>query len=285
MSLKKIILKSFFTIALLCNSILANAQFTANTKQTFNTANAFIENIGQYGNTYKGQETMGNILYGFEGHSMPILFTKNGLIYLQRKVENISHREKEKLEKQGVPEEEIEHKKIVTDRAITMEWVGANSNVEIIVEGKTYDYHTYGFIKQKAYGYKKITYKNLYNGIDLVYSFTNNPQDAVYEKIGFEYSLHVATGADITQIRMQYGGDVKKIKTNKQGNLIIESDIDGIKQNTPITFYSQTTNDKQGTTNEQQQTTNYKPQTKKRETRNNSTTNNKQQTILQQTFL
>jgi hypothetical protein len=247
MTLKNSFLKFLFVTSLLCSSFFSHAQFTASTKQTFNSAGSFIENIGQYGTSYKGQETMGNILYGFEGHDMPILFTKKGIIVLQRKVEKISKAEEEKLEKQGVPEEEIEHKKTVTDRAITIEWLGANSNVEIIQEEKTYDYHTYGLIKEKAYGYKKITYKNLYNGIDLVYNFTNN------EKIGFEYSLQVAAGADISQIKMQYAGDVKKIKTNKQGNLVIESDIDGIQQSAPISFYTQTS---QQQTNNKQQTTN-----------------------------
>jgi gliding motility-associated-like protein len=235
-------MKYLFTTILLCSSVLVHAQnkaaFLANTKQTFNAAGSFIENIGQYGATYKGQENMGNILYGFEGHSMPILFTKKGLIYLQRKVESISHQEKEKLEKQGLTEEEIEHKKVVTDRAITMEWVGANSNVEIVQEDKTYDYHTYGLLTDKAYGYKKITYKNLYNGIDLVYNFTNN------NKIGFEYSLHVAAGADISQIKMRYGGDVKKIKKNKQGNLIIQSDIDGVEETMPVSYYTNNVTDK-----------------------------------------
>ena len=238
MVLKIIFLKSFLACILLCSTIFTQAQFIANTKQTFNAAGSFIENIGQYGSSYKGQETMGEILFGFEGHDMPVLFTKKGLLFLQRKVDKISKAEEEKLEKQGVPEEEIEHKKIVSDRAITMQWLGANSNVEIIQEEKTYDYHTYGLIKEKAYGYKKIIYKNLYNGIDLVYSFPNN------SKIGFEYSLHVAAGADISQIKMQYGGDVKKINTNKIGNLVIESDIDGVEETIPVSYYANNTTDK-----------------------------------------
>jgi gliding motility-associated-like protein len=270
MTLKSKFFKPLFVIILLCSYIFAQAQFTSNTTQTFNAAASFIENIGQYGTTYKGKENMGSILYGFEGHSMPILFTKKGLIYLHRKVESISKEEEKKLEKKGVSEAEIEQKKIVTDRTITMEWLGANNDVEIIQEAKTYDYHTYGFIKEKAYGYKKITYKNLYNGIDLVYSFTNN------SKIGFEYSLHVAAGADISQIKMQYGGDVKTIKTNKQGNLIIESDIDRIQQSTPITYYTQPTNDKQQSKNEQ--TTNSKPTNEQQATTQQQIKKNKQRT-------
>ena len=194
--------------------------------------------MGQYGKAFKGGENLGAILYGFEGHDMPILFTKKGMIILQRKVVVLSQEEKEKLERQGKSEEEIEHKKIVTDRAIKMEWVGANEDVEIITEDKTYDYHTYGMIQAKAYGFKKITFKNLYNGIDLIYNFTNSTQ------IGFEYSFHVAPGADISQIKMQYSGDVKKIKTNSKGELIIQSDIEGVQQSTPITFYSESQKDR-----------------------------------------
>jgi gliding motility-associated-like protein len=231
----KEILKLLLLLTVLCSTINVHAQnkpaFTSTTQNAFFTGDAFIENIGQYGTMYKGQENMGNIIFGFEGHSMPILFTKTGLIILQRKVEKISKREEEKLEKQGLSEEEIEHKKTVTDRAITLEWVGANTNVKIIQTEKTTAYHTYGLLTTKAFGYKKITYKNLYNGIDLVYHFTPN------KKIGFEYSLVTQAGADLSQIKMQYGGDTKTIKINKQGNLIINSDIEGVEQSVPISFY------------------------------------------------
>jgi hypothetical protein len=135
------------------------------------------------------------------------------LVHVQRKVEKISHIEEEKLEKQGLSEEAIEHQKKITERAITMQWVGANKNVQIIKEEKTSDYHTYGLLTEKVYGYKKITYKNLYDGIDLVYNFINN------NKAGIEYSLHIKAGADISQVKMSYAGDVKKISINKEGNL------------------------------------------------------------------
>jgi hypothetical protein len=232
----KVTYKLLLLLTVLCSTINVYAQnktaFASTTQNAFFTADAFIENIGQYGTTYKGQENMGNIIFGFEGHSMPILFTKTGLIILQRKVEKISKAEEEKLEKQGISEEEIEHKKIVTDRAITMEWVGANTNVQIIQEEKTTAYHTYGLLTTKAFGYKKITYKNLYNGIDLVYHFTPN------KKIGFEYSLVAQAGADLSQIKMQYSGDTKTMQINKQGNLIVNSDIEGVEQSVPISFYS-----------------------------------------------
>ena len=197
----------------------------------YGTRTRFIKNIGQYGDTVKKYGRMGRILFGYEGLDMPVLFTPKGLIQLQRKIVGISHEEEERLEKQGVSEEEIENKKIVTDRVITMEWMGANADVEIIPEDRTTAYHTYGTLQERAYGYNKITYKNIYPGIDIVYSFTNNTEP------GFEYSFLVQPGADLSVVKMKYGGDVKSIKTDNKGNLIIRSDIDGISTSIPVSYY------------------------------------------------
>lgn len=208
---------------------------TINTQAMAMGGNAsFIQNVGQYGSTMKGYENLGNIKFGYEGLDMPILFTPKGLIHLHREYKRISHEEEEKLEKQGIPEEEIERRLVITDRVITLEWVGANEQAEIIAAEKTTDYHTYGMLQEKAYGYKKIIYKNLYPGIDLVYSFTNQ------SLLGFEYSLLVKPGADISAVKLKYAGDVKKIKTNRQGQLIIQSDLDGILSTVPVSYYGET---------------------------------------------
>ncbi len=194
----------------------------------------FIENVGQYGQTITGYNQMGKIKFGYEGLGMPVLFTVKGLIHLQRKIEMLSHEEEERMERKGIPESEIEKEKRITDRTISMEWLGANSAVEIVAEGRTSSYYTYGSLKAKAYGYKKITYKNLYPGIDLVYNFND------HDKPGFEYSLLVRAGADINAVQLKYGGDVKKIKTDSKGNLIISSDIDGISTTVPVSYYGAT---------------------------------------------
>ncbi len=193
----------------------------------------FIENKGQYGKTIKYHEEMGKIIYGFEGLDMPVLFTTKGLVHLQRKVDKISHAEEELLEKKGIAEEDIERKRNVTDRIITMQWLGANPDVKIIAEEKTTAYHTYGMLPDKAYEYKKITYKNLYPGIDVVYYFSQN------NKPGFEYSLIVQPGADLSVVKIKYGGDVKAIKADSKGNLIISSDIDGISSTLPLSYYGE----------------------------------------------
>jgi hypothetical protein len=119
----------------------------------------------------------------------------------------------------------------VTGKVITMEWQNANPAAEIITENKTTAYHTYGQLMQKAFGYKKNTYKNIYPGIDIVYSFTSN------SKTGFEYSLIVWPGADLGVVKMKYGGDVKNITTDIKGNLVVRSDINGIEESAPVSYY------------------------------------------------
>jgi hypothetical protein len=214
------------------NTSVTSLKAVSNLKQTIAAGTSFIENKGQYGSMMPGQENMGAIQYGFEGFDMPVLFTAKGIIYQQQKIKKLSRQEEEKLERQGISEAEIEKKRIVTDRLITMEWVGCNATAEIITEDKTADYHTYGSLNKKAFGYKKIRYKNLYPGIDIVYSFTNN------SKTGFEYSLIVQPGADLSVAKLKYDGDIKKIKEETDGSLIVSSDINGISTSVPISYYA-----------------------------------------------
>ena len=177
-----------------------------------------------------GHTAMGSIMYGYEGNNMLVLFTPKGLMHLHRKIKRPSEKEEKEFERKGIPEEEIEKGISVTDKIITMEWVGANPDVEIIAAEETTGYHTYGLLSDKAYGYKKITYKNIYPGIDIIYHFSNAG------KTGFEYSIVLQPGASTALIKMKYGGDTKSIQVNRAGNLVISSGIDAVTETMPVAF-------------------------------------------------
>ncbi|HEU0063781.1 MAG TPA: hypothetical protein VFQ58_02075, partial [Flavisolibacter sp.] len=51
----------------------------------FNTNKCFIKNVGQYNDSNAAYKNMGEKRYGFEGFTMPVLFTDKGLVYLQVK--------------------------------------------------------------------------------------------------------------------------------------------------------------------------------------------------------
>ncbi len=111
-----------------------------------------------------------------------------------------------KNEDNSIGEEEENEKNIETQTdVVNMEWEGCNVNCQIIAEDKTPDYFSY-YNKEKGAekninhinGYKKITYVNLYPGIDVVYIF--NP------KGGVEYSLNIQKEADLSLVKMKYIG-------------------------------------------------------------------------------
>ena len=68
---------------------------------------------------------------------------------------------------------------------------------------------------KKAYLYKKITYHDIYPGIDLVYHFNKS------NKAGLNTTLIVHPGADISVIRAKYNGDIKKNAAKWKGELTI----------------------------------------------------------------
>ncbi|MBI3138835.1 MAG: hypothetical protein HYZ15_09645 [Sphingobacteriales bacterium] len=222
---------------------LLNTNGLAQLKKTglYGLSGNFIENRGQYGKTVNGYEYMGPVLYGYEGMGMPVLITAKGLIHLHRKLKKISHAEKERLERMGVPEEEIKKKTSVTDRVISMEWLDANPAPQVIPGERAEGYHTYRMLTEKAYAYQEITFRDLYPGIDLVYHFTPGAG------AGFEYSLRVNPGAEPGRIRLRYGGDVETIKTDGRGNLGIYSSVDGIHVSVPVSYYGTSLNDRSGT--------------------------------------
>jgi gliding motility-associated-like protein len=214
------------------NSVNNKVQSLAgNDKDLFGINGRYIQNKGQYGDTLVNYTAMGKILYGYEGLRMPVLFTAKGIIHLQRKQEILTYEEKERMEERGMSKEQIRKSNPAIDRVITVEWVNANPAVEIIPEDAAEGYHVYGLQLQKTPAYEKLTYKEIYPGIDAVYSFIKG------EKPGYEFSLIVRPGADITKVKMRYGGDVKSIRQDKNGQLIISSDIEGIIQSAPLCFY------------------------------------------------
>lgn len=197
----------------------------------FGVGTKFIQNIGQYGETIRGHEQMGKVLYGYEGLSLPVLFTANGIIYLHRKLKPFDREDWDEMEANNELNKEIDEEKFYDDRYITLQWVGANPNPAIIASEMADHYYTYRTVTGKARGYKKITYRNLYNGIDLVYSFNNAG------RAGFEYSLIVHPGADVTAVRFKTGGDVVAMNRLPDGTIAIASDLDTIVHSMPVTFY------------------------------------------------
>jgi gliding motility-associated-like protein len=189
----------------------------------FGTGKSYIENVGQYGETLPGYERMGKILFAYEGMGLPVLFTEKGIIHL--------YREQPKNEYEDDDEEEERNRRNKPLKVIAVEWLNANPVIEVIPAEVQQGYFTYGLIKESAKACKKLTYKNIYPGVDVVYSFLQA------EKPGYEFSIVVKPGADLSVVKMKYSGNVKKLSKDKSGNVVAATEFGGFSQSAPVSFY------------------------------------------------
>lgn len=120
-----------------------------------------------------------------------------------------------------------------------MEWVGANINCELKSEEEVVEYTVVYDKSSKvthfAKEYKKLIYKNIYPNIDVEYQIDG---DGCKQ----EYSVILWPGADLSQLRMRYSGDVK-LHLNEKGELILNVRNHEIKEEVPLTFYDENKNE------------------------------------------
>ncbi len=227
------IIKTFFFIFIVIFVQNIEAQTSVSKSNHFKVIpfqrKAFIENKGQF--KAELSEPYQNFNYCIDNGSQ-ILFTKEGLTHVVKK---INHK---KLGALAIfmsedKREQLEHEVDVELQYINMKWLNANPNATIEVSNEqitTYNYFLTAKNQknytEKCKGYSKLTYKNLYNGIDVEYFFT--------EKDGFKYNLIVSEGADLTQVKMQY--DAKAKLLIKEGNLIIKTIKGDVIDHAPITY-------------------------------------------------
>jgi hypothetical protein len=167
----------------------------------------FVENKGQFLNI--GNSDSRSIKFAWSGNGVSIYFTPTGLCYyhMDLKPESSGERDQEKEEHQG-PKKEKGLKGV--PQSVRMDWEGADPAAKIIAEDPETYYFTYADLNDKtgkssirASGFKKITYKNIYPNIDIVYTFPSAKQ-------GIKYSIILHPGADPSRVKMNYSGSLRQ---------------------------------------------------------------------------
>ena len=115
-----------------------------------------------------------------------------------------------------------DHRKNVSDKVvkykyhrIDIDFIDSKKNPEIIAEGKSEDFENYYNLPDKKEGvsfvhrYRKVTYKNLYDNIDLVFF---KPEDSTKP---VEYNFLVHPGGKMSAIKMKFNGAKTKLKDGK----------------------------------------------------------------------
>ncbi|HTB05673.1 MAG TPA: gliding motility-associated C-terminal domain-containing protein [Bacteroidia bacterium] len=190
----------------------------------------FIKNAGQFD---KDINTNDKVLYGAQVGRANAYFTINGLTYKYKDIgepKKAENKEKEKKER-----EEQEKKEESKTQFTSLVWIGSNPNASIEAEEK--QSYSYGYpagdkgtISTNVY--KKLTYHNLYEGIDVEYTFPN-------DKDGIKYTIIVHPGADLSIVKLEYVNADGTIRINRTGDAIIETDLGKFTDHAPISSYKE----------------------------------------------
>jgi gliding motility-associated-like protein len=182
----------------------------------------FVQNNGQFNFI---DEKKPKILYKYDHKGECIYFTDKGLIYKQTEIVRYSHRQIELFEE--------DRKKLDNPKEyfIFMNWNNSNNNIKVVPSQEQTNYFSYGDKKFKSSVFKKITYQNVYNNIDIEYVIPENRSE------GIKYNVILNPGADVNDIRISYSGDLSQIFINKSGEIIIKGKVNDIKEHLPVSYF------------------------------------------------
>ena len=196
----------------------------------------FIENKGQYDGKI---QTDAKILFAARNGNTFAYFTTNGVVYrydelLDKDGNSVKMTPKFKhqdLDEDGPPTD-VPH-------FMSSIWKNSNPSVTVSTDGKLSSYYTFPspIVKNsciKTYGYKKITYNNIYPGIDAEYTFVPN-QD------GFKYTLIVHPGANLASVKLAYEG-ATSMTVDASGNLVVTCPWGTLTDHTPVSKYLESSN-------------------------------------------
>ena len=187
-------------------------------KDVFQSA-YFLKNISGLIPDYQGSE----VRYFADHDGITVFFTDGGLIY------QLDEHKKESDSKQ------IKAAQMLLTRSyIPVRWLGANPHPQIEATGKNSGYYTFlaGESNKELHtieteGYSKVTYHDLYPGIDVEYSFP--------ARGGMKYNLIIHPGADASRVHMRYIDAVKSPYKNKD-NIIIHTETGDIVEHAPQSY-------------------------------------------------
>lgn len=188
----------------------------------FGTRN-FIENKGQF-NTIIPQDWKVKFVFDYQGEK--IYLTSRGLVFeIQEQIAvNKSEREREREEEKGPkPRASI---------FVAAEWIGSNAEAEVIGSEKQAHYLTYGEKNLNSSAFKKVSYKQIYKGIDLEIIV---PED---KQTGIKYSFILEPGADAGQIKILYSGEYRKLQVLEDGAIRLRSKYGDILEHAPNSYYA-----------------------------------------------
>ncbi|WDF45777.1 T9SS type B sorting domain-containing protein [Chryseobacterium sp. KACC 21268] len=201
-------MRKIYSLVLILTSIIFFAQKK-------NNDYSFYENKGQI--VDQNGNANPDVKYLLNSPGLNVQIKKNGFsydVYETEKKESkkeISNNDLKSDKKRDHSNTILKHK----HHRVDIKFVDSRSNPEIVSEFRSQDYENYYNLPYKkegvsfVYRYKKLTYKNLYDNIDLVFF---KPEDSTKP---VEYNFLVHPGGRMSDIKMKFQGAKTKLKDGK----------------------------------------------------------------------
>jgi gliding motility-associated-like protein len=247
--MKKLFLTISFNFLSLFVAFSSNDKTTKKWEGGLHRQKSFIKNKGQF----HIRDFPADVKYAYDGGSQNYYFTSDGVVIelSQKKLRNRTEAEKKQRKErkakgfatlqewQEFQKADFANRIVEIRDLLSAKWLHTNPNAQIQPLEKTIDYHSYTIKKNNQYeninfipAYKKLLYKNLYKGIDVLYE--------MHPEIGFKYSLIVHPGADLSKVALEYS---KPFQLNYDGTIRTQTALGEIIDHAPYTFYADNKND------------------------------------------
>ena len=191
----------------------------------------FIKNEGQIGDG-EGQ-LHPEVLFKSSFNDVTMFFKNDGIVYLFNKYEKIPTEESRKARNLGefTLANVLETKPMMF--RMDLQFINTNPNVTVNPSNERPEVSNYylghcpkGVLDVKHFN--KITYKNLYQNIDVVYYFTEN---------GLKYDIIVNTGGNISDIKFRYEGAGDVSVSSEEELIITYADGQKLIEEKPLAFF------------------------------------------------
>ncbi|BDS10006.1 DUF7948 domain-containing protein [Aureispira anguillae] len=190
----------------------------------------FEENKGQVLDTEA--QVAAYVKYHYRQGGTNVFMLPTGIAYQFSKVHfpegyNKEQSKKELTETYLKEQQELAQQIYTETYRMDMNLVDANPKAQIIAEGKSNDYtNYYNHNSLGVYNFKKLTYKEVYPGIDWVIYTTEK---------GLKYDFIVQPGADPNQIQLEFKHH-EDLRINKDGSFTLSNAMGTITEQAPISF-------------------------------------------------
>ena len=206
-----------------------------NAQSLFPHVNSFIKNNGQI--LTQDNEANSNVLFLFVGKGLKIQLRKDGYSYEMFSFKDLPAFDPAK--KFFEDPSKLTKTKIINSR-VDIDFLKMNSNVEVISEGPQSEALNFICSGKEVYGvkqYKKVTYKNIYDNIDIEFTLTGNDLNPL------KYNIILHPGAKIDQIKFLCQGAFSIKKTANE--IKISTALGEITERIPFSYYTDEPNQNQ----------------------------------------